>query len=186
MIFLCEFCVCIGAGIAAKQFIDSGQLVPDDVMVKLILNELKNMKQDSWLLDGFPRTVNQAQALYRKEPVETVINLNVPFEVIIDRIKGRWTHAPSGRIYHTEFNPPEVPGKDDVTGEALIQREDDKEETVRKRLITYQEMTEPVLHFYQKQGILQEFTGKYSNEIWPHVHQFLSTKNEPMQYTQYN
>ncbi|XP_060082470.1 GTP:AMP phosphotransferase AK3, mitochondrial-like [Ylistrum balloti] len=174
------------AGMTAKQFIDKGQLVPDDVMVKLILNELNKLEEDSWMLDGFPRTVPQAKALYREKPVDLVLNLNVPFEVIIDRIKGRWTHAPSGRIYHTEFNPPKVVGKDDVTGETLIQRDDDKEETVRKRLQIYQNQTEPVLKFYRKHGILTEFTGKYSNEIWPKVYEFLSTKSEPIQYTQYS
>ncbi|XP_069128214.1 GTP:AMP phosphotransferase AK3, mitochondrial-like [Argopecten irradians] len=174
------------ASITAKQFIDKGQLVPDDVMVKLILNELNKFEQNSWMLDGFPRTVPQAKALYKEKPVDLVLNLNVPFEVIIDRIKGRWTHAPSGRIYHTEFNPPKVTGKDDVTGENLIQRDDDKEETVRNRLQIYQNQTEPVLEFYRKHGILTEFTGKYSNEIWPKVFEFLSTKSEPLQYTQYS
>ncbi|XP_033737992.1 GTP:AMP phosphotransferase AK3, mitochondrial-like isoform X1 [Pecten maximus] len=174
------------AGITAKQFIDKGQLVPDDVMVKLILNELNKLKEDSWMLDGFPRTVPQAKALYKDKPVDLVLNLNVPFEVIIDRIKGRWTHAPSGRIYHTEFNPPKVMGKDDVTGETLIQRDDDKEETVRNRLQIYQNQTQPVLEFYRKHGILTEFTGKYSNEIWPMVFEFLSTRSEPIQYTQYS
>ncbi|OWF35543.1 GTP:AMP phosphotransferase AK3, mitochondrial [Mizuhopecten yessoensis] len=174
------------AGMSAKQFIDKGQLVPDDVMVKLIINELNKFKGESWMLDGFPRTVPQAKALYNEKPVDLVINLNVPFEVIIDRIKGRWTHAPSGRIYHTEFNPPKVVGKDDVTGETLTQRDDDKEETVKKRLQIYQNQTEPVLQFYRQHEILTEFTGKYSNEIWPKVYEFLSTKSEPLQYTQYS
>ncbi|KAK3606155.1 hypothetical protein CHS0354_010788 [Potamilus streckersoni] len=133
----------------------------------------------------FPRTLSQSEALYKLEPVDLVVNLNVPFEVIIDRIKGRWTHTPSGRIYHTEFNPPKVPGKDDVTGEPLIQRDDDKEETVCKRLETYQKLTQPVLNFYREHHLLEEFTGKYSNEIWPKVHQFLSTKIKPLQYTEY-
>ncbi|OPL20315.1 gtp:amp mitochondrial-like phosphotransferase, partial [Mytilus galloprovincialis] len=144
-------------------------LVPDNVMVDLILNELQNMKSHSWLLDGFPRTVTQAGALLKKEPIDLVVNLNVPFEVIIDRIKGRWTHAPSGRIYHTEFNPPKVQGKDDVTGEDLIQRDDDKPETVRKRLETYQNNTQPVLQYFRDHGLLEEFAGRYSNEIWPKI-----------------
>ncbi|XP_071162907.1 GTP:AMP phosphotransferase AK3, mitochondrial-like [Mytilus edulis] len=173
------------AGQLAKDYIDHGKLVPDNVMVDLILNELQNMKSHSWLLDGFPRTVTQAGALLKKEPIDLVVNLNVPFEVIIDRIKGRWTHAPSGRIYHTEFNPPKVQGKDDVTGEDLIQRDDDKPETVRKRLETYQNNTQPVLQYFRDHGLLEEFAGRYSNEIWPKVHSFLSTKTEPLQYTHY-
>ncbi|XP_060575252.1 GTP:AMP phosphotransferase AK3, mitochondrial-like [Ruditapes philippinarum] len=174
------------AGLAAKKYIDQGGLVPDDIMVKLLVDELKQIKTSSWLLDGFPRTVPQAQALYEKEPLDVVLNLNIPDYIIIDRIKGRWTHAPSGRIYHTEFNPPKVPGKDDVTGEPLIQRDDDKEETVRKRLEGYQKMTQPVLQFYREHGILEEFKGKYSNEIWPHVHKYMSTKITPLQYTEYS
>lgn len=172
-------------GLQAKKYIDSGQLVPDNVMVQLILNELQKLKHDSWLLDGFPRTVPQAEALHTKEPADVVINLNVPFEIIMSRLTSRWTHAPSGRIYNTDFNPPKVPGIDDVTGEELIQREDDKPETVKKRLETYQAYTEPVLNYYRNLGILEEFTGKYSNEIWPKVHKFLSTKIEPLQYTVY-
>ncbi|KAK3089359.1 hypothetical protein FSP39_003015 [Pinctada imbricata] len=173
------------AGLSAKDYIDHGRLVPDDVMVDLILNELHKVEKHSWLLDGFPRTVPQAQALHTKEPADVVINLNVPFEVIIDRIKGRWTHAPSGRIYHTEFNPPKVAGKDDITGEELIQRDDDKPETVSKRLENYQNLTQPVLDFYRSHGVLEEFTGRYSNELWPQVHKFLATKIEPIQYTHY-
>ncbi|XP_045158212.2 GTP:AMP phosphotransferase AK3, mitochondrial-like [Mercenaria mercenaria] len=174
------------AGLAAKKYIDQGSLVPDNVMVNLIVDELHQIKTSSWLLDGFPRTVPQAESLYEREPLDVVLNLNIPDYIIIDRIKGRWTHAPSGRIYHTEFNPPKVPGKDDVTGEPLIQRDDDKEETVRKRLEGYQEMTQPVLQFYRDHGILEEFKGKYSNEIWPHVHKFMSTKITPLQYTEYS
>ncbi|KAL3869282.1 hypothetical protein ACJMK2_041985 [Sinanodonta woodiana] len=174
------------AGLAAKTYIDQGHLVPDKLILTLISNQLKKLKGKSWLLDGFPRTLPQSEALYKLEPVDLVVNLNVPFEIIIDRIKGRWTHAPSGRIYHTEFNPPKVPGKDDATGEPLIQREDDKEETVCKRLENYQKMTQPVLNFYREHHLLEEFTGKYSNEIWPKVHQFLSTKIEPLQYTEYS
>ncbi|XP_052256010.1 GTP:AMP phosphotransferase AK3, mitochondrial-like isoform X2 [Dreissena polymorpha] len=171
-------------GVSAKKYIDEGTLVPDKVMVDLIIGELKPLQQN-WLLDGFPRTVPQAEALYNQEPVDVVMNLNIPDEIIINRIKGRWTHAPSGRIYHTEFNPPKVPGVDDVTGEPLIQRDDDKEETVQRRLAAYWKLTKPVLDFYRDHGILMEFKGKYSNEIWPHVHKFMSTKIEPKQYTQY-
>ncbi|XP_064607346.1 GTP:AMP phosphotransferase AK3, mitochondrial-like [Liolophura sinensis] len=173
------------AGLAAKSYIDQGQLVPDDIMVELILSELKGLRSESWLLDGFPRTLPQAKALHAEEPVEMVLNLDIPFPVIIDRIKGRWTHLASGRIYHTEFNPPKKAGLDDITGEPLVQRDDDREEVVRKRLEIYQSRTQPVLDFYRKLGVLQEFQGKYSNEIWPRVHKFIATKTTPLQYTEY-
>jgi len=172
-------------GIEAKKYIDAGALVPDGVMVKLIADELQLLKDHSWLLDGFPRTVSQAEALYKAEPVDTVVNLDVPFEVIIDRIKGRMVHPASGRVYHSEFNPPKQSGIDDITGEPLIIRDDDKPETVLARLQNYQNQTQPVLEYYRDLGLLKEFTGKYSNEIWPHVHKYLSTKTQPIQYTHY-
>ncbi|XP_067679000.1 GTP:AMP phosphotransferase AK3, mitochondrial-like [Haliotis asinina] len=173
------------AGIEAKKYIDQGQLVPDLTMVNLISNELAKIDGYSWLLDGFPRTVVQAKELLERGPIDSVINLNVPFEVIIDRIKGRWTHEASGRIYHTEFNPPNKEGIDDVTGEPLIQRDDDRPETVRKRLEGYQLSTQPVLQFFDDKKLLKVFTGKYSNELWPLVHDYLSTKITPVQYTSY-
>lgn len=164
------------AGLNAKKYTDKGDLVPDEIMVKLILNEIHSLGNVSWLLDGFPRTVAQAIDLHKSEPVNMVISLNVPFEVIIDRIKGRWTHLPSGRVYNTEFNPPKTPGIDDVTGEPLVQRDDDKPETVRQRLETYNRQTKPVLEYYKNMHLLTEFKGKYTNEIWPRVREFLSTQ----------
>jgi len=172
-------------GMNAKVYIDQGKLVPDQVMVGLVTNELAKMKDVNWLLDGFPRTVEQAEALIKDQPIDVVLNLKVPFEVIIDRIKGRWTHLPSGRIYHTEFNPPKQMGIDDVTGESLVQRDDDKEETVRNRLEQYKKLTQPVLEFFRNNGHVEEFTGSYSNEIWPHVHESLAKMVKPLQYTQY-
>lgn len=173
-------------GTTAKAYMDEGKLVPDNIVTKIMIDELKKYEHESWLLDGFPRTVEQAKAVEHDEPVDVVLNLRVPFEVIIDRIKGRWTHRKSGRIYHTEFNPPKQPGIDDVTGEPLIQRDDDKEETVRNRLEHYRRLTHPVLQFYMNKGMVEEFTGSYSNEIWPKVHRFLSTIKTPLQYTHYD
>merc|ERR1719323_465791 len=92
---------------------DKGELVPDEVMVNLVSSELKKLGDQSWLLDGFPRTQPQAAALQSETPVNVVVNLDVPFETIIDRVKDRWVHPASGRIYNTVFNPPKVPGKDD-------------------------------------------------------------------------
>lgn len=163
------------AGKEAKQYIGSGQLVPDVLMVRLILNELKPLSQN-WLLDGFPRTVSQAESLSKQEEVSSVINLDVPFETIIQRLQGRWVHPGSGRVYNLEWNPPKEHGKDDVTGEPLIQRDDDKPETVRARLETYQKQTTPVLDYYREKGLLQEFQGTESDKIWPHVQKYLSER----------
>lgn len=134
---------------------------------------------------GFPRTVPQAEALFKIEPVDVVLNLDVPFDIIVSRIASRWLHPGSGRVYNMEFNPPKVAGKDDLTGEPLVQRDDDKPETVQARLTQYQQLTEPVLQFYREKDLLEEFKGKYSNEIWPRVHKYLSAMTEPLQYTEY-
>ncbi|XP_022053688.2 GTP:AMP phosphotransferase AK3, mitochondrial [Acanthochromis polyacanthus] len=163
-------------GLLMKSCIDQGQLVPDDVMSRLILNELRTIERSSWLLDGFPRTVSQAEALDDAYTVDTVINLNVPFQTIRERLTSRWTHLPSGRVYNTDFNPPKVAGLDDETGEPLIQRDDDKPETVIRRLKSYETQTEPVLEYYRSKGVLESFTGTETNKIWPHVEAFLHRK----------
>ncbi|XP_002924391.2 GTP:AMP phosphotransferase AK3, mitochondrial isoform X2 [Ailuropoda melanoleuca] len=163
-------------GVLAKTFIDQGKLIPDDVMTRLALHELKNLTQHSWLLDGFPRTLPQAEALDRAYQIDTVINLNVPFEVIKQRLTARWIHPASGRVYNIEFNPPKAVGIDDLTGEPLIQRDDDKPETVVKRLKAYEVQTQPVLEYYQRKGVLETFSGTETDKIWPHVYAFLQTK----------
>ncbi|KAG0715142.1 GTP:AMP phosphotransferase AK3, mitochondrial [Chionoecetes opilio] len=160
-------------GQMAEKYMKSGKLVPDETMVKLISSELAGMNTSAWLLDGFPRTRAQAEALSQHEKLDLVLSLEVPDEVIIERIKGRWTHLTSGRIYHTEFNPPKEPGKDDLTGEPLVQREDDKAESVRRRLELYAANTGPLKALYQELGILENFHGTESNEIWPRVHKYL-------------
>uniref|UniRef100_A0A8C9AME9 GTP:AMP phosphotransferase AK3, mitochondrial n=1 Tax=Prolemur simus TaxID=1328070 RepID=A0A8C9AME9_PROSS len=156
-------------GVLAKAFIDQGKLIPDDVMTRLALHELKNLTQYSWLLDG-------KWTLDKAYQIDTVINLNVPFEVIKHRLTARWIHPASGRVYNIEFNPPKTVGIDDVTGEPLIQREDDRPETVIKRLKAYEAQTKPVLDYYQKKGVLETFSGTETNKIWPHVYAFLQTK----------
>ncbi|XP_029372484.1 GTP:AMP phosphotransferase AK3, mitochondrial [Echeneis naucrates] len=163
-------------GLLMKSSIDQGQLVPDDVISRLILSELKAIGQCSWLLDGFPRTVSQAEALDSAYIVNTVINLNVPFQTIKDRLTSRWTHLPSGRVYNTDFNPPKVPGLDDVTGEPLVQRDDDTPETVTRRLKAYETQTEPVLEYYRSKGVLETFSGTETNKIWPDVEALLYRK----------
>ncbi|XP_062269024.1 GTP:AMP phosphotransferase AK3, mitochondrial [Platichthys flesus] len=163
-------------GLLLKSCIDQGQLVPDDVMSRLILSDLRGMGQSSWLLDGFPRTVSQAETLDDAYSVDTVINLNVPFQTIKQRLTSRWTHLPSGRVYNIDFNPPKVAGLDDVTGEPLVQRDDDTPETVTRRLKSYETLTEPVLEYYRSKGVLETFSGTETNKIWPHVEEFLNRK----------
>ena len=163
-------------GKEAKAFIDRGDLVPDNVMVGLIASELKDLGSKPWLLDGFPRTLAQAEALQSKTPVNVVVHLDVPFQTIVDRVKDRLVHPGSGRIYNTLFNPPKVEGKDDETGEDLIQREDDKPESVRNRLQVFSDVTRPVLDFYRQMGILEEFQGTESKVIYPKVEAFLAQR----------
>ncbi|MGH0133218.1 UNVERIFIED_CONTAM: hypothetical protein FKN15_052206 [Acipenser sinensis] len=125
---------------------------------------------------GFPRTVTQAECLDKVYKIDTVLNLNVPFETIKERLTSRWIHPGSGRVYNINFNPPKIPGLDDVTGEPLIQRNDDKPETVTKRLKSYETQTRPVLEYYRNKGVLETFTGTETNKIWPQIHTFLCSK----------
>ncbi|KAL2100526.1 hypothetical protein ACEWY4_004920 [Coilia grayii] len=166
-------------GLLLKACIDQGQLVPDDVISRLILSNLRHMQDSSWLLDGFPRTVAQADALDGVYTVDSVINLNVPFQTIQERLTSRWVHLASGRVYNTNFNPPRVPGVDDITGEALTQRDDDKPDTVTRRLKAYEHQTQPVLEYYRSKGVLATFTGTETNKIWPHVLSFLAGRVPP-------
>merc|ERR1712121_237651 len=160
-------------GLEAKSYIAAGNLVPDSVMVGLVSGELKKLGSKPWLLDGFPRSQPQAEALQAETPVNVVVNLCVPFDTIVDRIKDRWIHPASGRVYNLVFNPPKVAGKDDETGEDLVQREDDKAESVRNRLEVFKASTSPVLDFYREKGILADFKGTESKKIWPNVEKYL-------------
>ncbi|CAG0926722.1 MAG: adenylate kinase [Rhodocyclaceae bacterium] len=137
-------------GLEAKKVMDAGQLVSDDIILGLIKERLRQPDcAKGFLFDGFPRTIPQAEAL-RKQGVDLdlVLEIDVPDEEIIKRMSGRRVHTASGRTYHVVFKPPKVVGKDDVTGDDLIQREDDKEETVRKRLSVYHSQTKPLVEFY--------------------------------------
>ena len=139
-------------GLEAKKVMDAGQLVSDEIILGLIKERLKQPDcAKGFLFDGFPRTIPQAEAL-RAQGVDLdyVMEIDVPDEEIIKRMSGRRVHTASGRTYHVVFNPPKVAGKDDVTGEDLIQREDDKEETVKKRLEVYHSQTKPLVEFYSK------------------------------------
>ncbi|KAM8793177.1 GTP:AMP phosphotransferase AK3, mitochondrial [Eudromia elegans] len=163
-------------GLLAKSYIDQGRLIPDDIMTRMVLSELKGLERYDWLLDGFPRTVAQAEALDKQCQVDTVIDLDVPFETIKYRLTARWIHPASGRVYNLEFSPPKVLGIDDITGEPLVQRDDDKPETVTKRLQAYDAQTKPVLEYYRAKGLLKSFSGTETNKIWPHIYAFLQTK----------
>ena len=138
-------------GKMAKQVMDEGKLVSDDIIIGLVKERLKQPDcANGYLFDGFPRTIPQAQALRDSGiQLERVVELQVPDSAIIERMSGRRVHQPSGRSYHIRFNPPKVEGKDDVTGEPLTQRDDDREEVVRKRLDVYQQQTRPLVDYYQ-------------------------------------
>jgi adenylate kinase len=139
-------------GKEAKRYMDSGGLVPDDVIIGLVKERIKEPDcERGFLFDGFPRTIPQADAMKEAGvPIDAVVDIDVPDEEIIKRMSGRRAHLASGRTYHVVFNPPKVEGKDDVTGEPLAQRDDDKEETVRKRLEVYHDQTEPLIGYYKK------------------------------------
>ena len=156
-------------GKAVASYVLSGKFVPDDVMISMINKEIEAVEDKNWLLDGFPRTLQQAEKLQKAHSVNLVLYLDVPVSVILNRVKNRWVHLPSGRVYNIGFNSPKVPGKDDVTGEPLSKRDDDKVEIVQKRLDRYSKENEPILEFYQKLGILETFQGDTTNELWPRV-----------------
>ena len=174
-------------GLEAESHMKAGSLVPDDMILRLILTELKakswvpssaslsdavqSLPSDapsaSFILDGFPRTSVQARKLDALIPINLVVSLVTPINIILGRIANRWVHAPSGRVYNTGFNKPKVEGKDDVTGEPLTKREDDGEETWRARLKKFEETSEPLLEHYEKQGVLWRVEGNSSDEISP-------------------
>ena len=169
----------------------SGSLVPDDMILRLILSELKSkswlpstsslsdaspqvpsdLPSASFILDGFPRTSHQAQKLDSLISVNWVASLITPANIILGRIADRWVHAPSGRVYNTGFNKPKVDGRDDVTGEKLVKRDDDKEETWKARLKKFEETSEPLLEHYDKKGVLWKVEGNSSDEISPRLFQ---------------
>ncbi|TKY86271.1 hypothetical protein EX895_005096 [Sporisorium graminicola] len=183
-------------GQRADAVIKQGGLMPDEVMMDLIGAEVKTLGESDWLLDGFPRTLGQAEMLdgmleEQGKPLKLVVNLDVPEDVILDRILQRWTHLPSGRVYNLSYNPPKVEGKDDITGEPLSKRQDDNVETFGKRLKSFHAQTEPMLQHYRAKsaGIIDidcrsskadgtptdgselfvNLKGDTSNQIWPHL-----------------
>ncbi|MDI1488396.1 MAG: Adenylate kinase 2 [Ramalina farinacea] len=174
-------------GLEAESHMKHGSLVPDDMILKLILSELKakswipptssvsdpspalpsDSPSASFILDGFPRTSLQAARLDSLVPVNLVVSLVTPVNIILGRIADRWVHAPSGRVYNTGFNKPRIEGKDDQTGEPLTKREDDNEQTWRARLQKFNDTSNPLLEHYDRKGILWTVQGNSSDEISP-------------------
>jgi adenylate kinase len=160
-------------GKKAKEYMDRGELVPDELIVQLIEETMP--KDGNVILDGFPRTVNQALALeemlrVKGEKISKVLFFDVPDEVIIDRLSGRRVCSKCGAVYHVKYNPPKVEGVCDLCGGTLVQRDDDKEEVVRKRLEVYRKQTQPLIEFYHERGIIYKLdAGKGVEELFEEV-----------------
>ena len=168
-------------GMQAKSIIDKGELVSDEIVIGIVRDRIFSTECEcGYMLDGFPRTLAQAEKLDqilsdRNQKIDVVFRLCVPDDMAIRRIAGRRFHITSGRSYNIEFNPPKIEGRDDITSEKLVQREDDKEEIVQSRLNTYHELTEPLVIYYQKQGILKAIDGTGSPEnIYADIKQTLN------------
>ncbi|KEP47434.1 adenylate kinase cytosolic protein [Rhizoctonia solani 123E] len=171
-------------GVEAKKIMDAGGLVSDDIMVGMIKDQLQNNKncKNGFILDGFPRTVPQAEKLdgmlsERKEKLDHVVELKIDDQLLVSRITGRLIHVASGRTYHREFNPPKKPMTDDVTGEPLIQRSDDNAETLRKRLVTFHQQTGPVVDYYKKQGIWKAIDAAQAPKVvWNNLNKIFTAQ----------
>ena len=168
-------------GKKAKPIMDAGKLVPDDIVIDLI-NEAMDRPDCTrgMILDGFPRNTVQANKLdamltEKKKKIDKVLQIHVDDEELIERIEGRRVHPSSGRTYHVKFQPPKVAGKDDVTGEPLIQRKDDTAEVLKARLDSFRKETMPILDFYQKRGLTAKVdgTGKKIKDVWAEVTKIL-------------
>lgn len=173
-------------GVLAKTYMDAGQLVPDDLVIKLIKDSIHqngNMRSTGFVLDGFPRTVIQAEKLDEMLSedhlrLSKVIHFQIPDEMLIQRIVGRLVHPQSGRSYHREFNPPKQEMIDDITGDPLIQRSDDNEETLIKRLTAYHIQTEPVISYYKSTGILSPLDATHSpNQVLTELKRIIAEQN---------
>ncbi|XP_022725964.1 adenylate kinase 4-like [Durio zibethinus] len=169
-------------GIKAKEAMDKGELVSDDLVVGIIDEAMKKPScQKGFILDGFPRTVVQAQKLdemlqNQGAKIDKVLNFAIDDSILEERITGRWIHPSSGRTYHTKFAPPKVPGVDDVTGEPLIQRKDDTPAVLKSRLETFHRQTEPVIDYYGSKGILANLPAeKPPKEVTSEVQKVLSS-----------
>ncbi|MDR1764813.1 MAG: adenylate kinase [Lachnospiraceae bacterium] len=168
-------------GMEAKKYMDQGLLVPDDVTVAMLLKRLEEPDcAKGFVLDGFPRTIPQAESLKEAlaasgKHIDFAINVDVPDEVIIDRMGGRRACVSCGSTYHIAYSPPKTEGRCDVCGEALIQRDDDKPETVGKRLDVYHEQTHPLIEYYEKDDVLDNVDGtRPMDEVFDHIIELLS------------
>ena len=168
-------------GLEAKSIIDKGELVSDEIVIGIVRERIFSKEcEPGYMLDGFPRTLAQAEKLNqilsdRNQKIDVVIRLCVPEDMLVRRIAGRRFHIKSGRSYNIEFNPPKIEGKEDLTGAKLVPREDDKEEIVESRLKTYYELTEPLVGYYKKEGLLKEIDGTGSPEkIYTEIKQTLN------------
>lgn len=169
-------------GLKAKGYMDAGALVPDEVIIGVILDRLKESDaQDGFLLDGFPRTVPQAEALADAlqavgRELTAVLLIDVTDDEVVRRLSGRRVSAKTGRVYHVEFDPPKNEGVCDVDGSRLIQRDDDKPETIRNRLAVYHEQTEPLVGFYSDRDLLRRFDGaRPPAEVHDHIRAQIAT-----------
>jgi len=169
-------------GVEAKAYMDAGDLVPDNVIIGVIVERMESGDAlDGFLLDGFPRTIGQAEALDEAleragRDITGVLLIDAPDEEIVRRISGRRVGPNSGRVYHVEFDPPKVDGKDDADGAELIQRDDDRPETIRKRLDVYHAQTAPLVSYYEDRGLLHRIDGLASPaEVHEHVRATIST-----------
>ncbi len=163
-------------GMEAKKYMEAGKLVPDDVVIGLMKERLQNDDcKSGFILDGFPRTVEQAESLRGFTEIDAVISIEVDMDSLVERITGRRSCPKCGAVYHIRFNPPKREGVCDVCGSTLIQREDDREETVRKRLDTYVRQTSPLIEYYAKKGTLKAVNGNGSiDEIYNSIRTILS------------
>lgn len=153
-------------GLKVKSILASGGLVPDSITIEMVRNRLAEPDcEKGFILDGFPRTIPQADALAEMVDLDAVVDFQISAEEVVERLSGRRMCPSTGRIYHIVFNPPKVEGKDDETGEELIQREDDKEEAIKHRLDVYTQQTEPLINYYKAKGLIREV--KTNNDLTP-------------------
>ena len=148
-----------------------GVLVPDSLVVDLVMQNLDG--KGKVLLDGFPRSLEQAKQLDQQYPIDMVVNLEVPDAEILRRLENRRVHVPSGRVYHLLWNPPKVDGRDDETGEELVHRPDDTHASILRRLEQYHELNAPLIAYYKERGVLQSFAGTESNVIYPEMESYI-------------
>jgi adenylate kinase len=167
-------------GLEAKRYMEAGDLVPDSLVIEMIMVEIEEKGDDGFLLDGFPRSVGQADALgeqieERRRRLTAALLIAAPDDVVMQRISGR-RQCSNGHVYHVNFDPPKHEGSCDQCGKPLIQRDDDKPETVAKRLVTYHEQTEPLIGYYEERGLLRRFDGTRSpTEVHDHIRATLAT-----------